>query len=176
MADDKSKQQADAKKVDADHAQTGRPVSPTEDPTDHSVSASEIAKQLDPKGGSGATVNAASMDKMQAADEAEEDKQRLEEDKSLAGRIRKSGLMWINDHSTGGGPYVGISPQNDPKATEASKRVSIVEPLDLHVPHTGLQVRIPDGDSFTIGDGFGPGSNFNDWGRITKPDGELLFA
>lgn len=176
MADDKSKQQADAKKVEKDHAATGRPVSPTEDPEVHAVPASEIAKQLDPKGGSGATVNATSMDRVNATEKAKEDKERLEEDKSLAGRIRKTGLMWINDHSVGGGPYIGISPQNDPKATEASKLRSIVEPLDLHVPHTGLQVRIPDGDTFTIGDGFGPGSNFNDWGRITKPDGKPLFA
>ena len=175
MADDKTKQQADAKKVEQDHAKTGRPVSPTEDPESHAVPASEIAKQLDPRGGSGATVNAAAMDRINATDEAEEQKRLAEEDKSLAGRIRRSGLLWINDHSTGGGPYVGISPQNDPKATEASKRVSIVEPLDLHVPHTGLQVRIPDGETFSVGDGFGPGSSFNDWGRVMLPSGEPLF-
>ena len=173
MADDKGK--ADAKKVDADHAKTGRPVSPTEDPTDHSVSATEMAQQLDPKGTSGASANAKSMDKVAAADEDAEAKRLLEEDKSLAGRIRKSGLYWVNDHSTGGGPKISISPQNDQKASEASRRVSIVEPVEFHAPATGIPVILEDGTSFTVGEGFGPGSQPSDWDKVRRPDGSPLF-
>lgn len=174
--DDKKQSAADAKKVEADHAKTGRPVSPTEDPTDHSVSAGAMAAQLDPHGRSGAAVNAKAMDKVAEADEAAEAKALAEEDKSLAGRIRKSQLYWIVDHSMGGNPYIGISPQNDPDASPASKRVSIVEPVEFHSPATGLEIRLPDGPSFTVGDGFGPGSQPSDWDKIKRPDGSPLFA
>lgn len=173
MADDKGK--SDAEKVKADHAKTGRPVSPTEDPTDHSVPAGEIAKQLDPKGTSGASVNAASMDKAHAADEAKEQQELAEGDKSLAGRIRRSGLYYVTDNSIGS-RYVGISPQNDPKASAISKRVSAIAPLDGQPPETGVEVRLPDGTSFTIGDGFGPGSLPSDWEKVKRPDGSPLFA
>src|SRR6185369_3298662 len=94
---------------------------------------------------------------------------RAEEDQSLTGKIRRSGLYWVNDHSRGGGPYIGQSPMNDPKADEASKTRSLVETLDLHAPATGLQVKLPDGTSFTVGDGFGPGSTPDDWARVTNP-------
>lgn len=176
MADTKAKSQADAKKVEKDHAMTGRPVSPTEDPEVHAVPASELAKQVDPKGTSGATVNAASMDKVNKAEEAKEDQERLEEDKSIAGKIRRSELFWVNDHTVGGGPYIGISPQNDPKASQASKLRSTVEPLDMHAPKTGLQVRPKDGDPFVIPDGFGLDATPADWARVTFPDGKPLFA
>lgn len=172
MPDDK----ADAKKVEQDHAKTGRPVSPTEDPKEHGVSAASIAKQTDPKGTSGATVNAASMDKVSKADKANEDEEKLKEDQSLAGKIRRSELFWVNDHTVGGGPYIGISPQNDPKASQASKLRSNVEPLDMHAPKTGLQVRPKDGDPFVIPDGFGLDSTPADWARVTFPDGKPLFA
>ena len=174
MPDEKA--QADAQKVEDDHAKTGRPVSPTEDPTVHAVAASDLAKQIDPKGASGATVNAASMDAVHKNDEAKEDEKRAEEDQSLFGKIRRSQLFWVNDHTVGGGPYVGISPQNDPKASPASKLRSTVEPLDMHAPRTGLQVRPKDGDAFVIPDGFGLDSNPGDWGRVTFPDGKPLFG
>lgn len=174
MADEKS--QADAKKVEKDHAQTGKPVSPTENPADHSVSATKLAAQVDPKGTSGATVNAKSMDAVGKADKAKEDKEKIEEDQSITGKIRRSELFWVNDHTVGGGPYIGISPQNDPKASQASKLRSAVEPLDMHAPRTGLQVRPKDGDPFVIPDGFGLDSTPADWARVTFPDGKPLFG
>ena len=174
MPDEKA--QADAKKVEQDHAKTGKPVSPTENPAVHAVPASELAKQVDPTGKGGATVNAASMDKVNKADKAKEDRQRLEEDQPIAGKIRRSELFWVNDHTVGGGPYIGISPQNDPKASQASKQRSNVEPLDMHAPKTGLQVRPKDGDPFVIPDGFGLDSTPADWARVTFPDGKPLFA
>lgn len=172
-ADDKSKSAADAHKVEKDHAKTGRPVSPTEDPTDHSVSASQLAKQLDPKGGSGASVNAAAMDKVEAASREQEDKELAEAQQTLA--KRSGGLYWVQDHSVGGAAYVGISPQNDPKATPQSKRVSIVEPLEFHSPRTGTEVRLEDGTAFTIGEGFGMDTSPKDWERVKTPDGQPLF-
>lgn len=174
MVDQKA--QADAKKVDQDHAKTGRPVSPTEDPADHSVPATQLAAQVDPKGTSGATVNAKSMDAVSKTDQAREDQERLEEDQSIAGKIRRSQLFWVNDHTVGGGPYIGISPQNDPKASQASKLRSTVEPLDIHAPKTGLQVRPKDADAFVIPDGFGLDSSPADWARVTFPDGKPLFG
>jgi len=159
MADNK----AQADKVEKDHAATGKPVSPTEDPTDHSVPAGKIAAAVDPSGKSDATVK------------AKEDQEKLEEDKSLAGKIRKSELFFVRDHTTGR-DYVGISPQNDPKATEGSKRLSLVSALDSVAPRTGMQVVPKDGDAFVIGDGFGPDSNPGDWARVTKPDGSPFFA
>lgn len=178
MAD--KKQPADdaatKREIEKDHAVTGRPVSPTEDPTDHSVPAGELAKQVDPKGESGATINAESMEGVAEADEQAEEKRQEEEDKSIAGKIRRSKLMWVNDHSRGGGPYIGISPTLDPKADYASKTRSLVEPLDLHSPRTGLEVRLEDGTSFVLGDEFGMDATPGDWAKVKKPDGELLFA
>lgn len=176
MPDENAQAQADSKKVQDDHAKTGKPVSPTEDPAVHAMSATDIAKQTDPKGASGATANAASMDKVSKADQAKADKKAAEEDQSIAGKIRKSQLFWVNDHTVGGGPYIGISPQNDPKASQASKLRSTVEPLDMHAPKTGLQVRPKDGDPFVIPDGFGLDSTPADWARVTFPDGKPLFA
>jgi hypothetical protein len=142
-----------------------------EDPTDHSKSASALAAQVDPAGKSGATVNAKSM-------EAVKDKAKDEQpaDNSLAGKILKSQLFVVNDHVNGGGPYVGISPQSDPNASESSKRLSSVNPLGIVAPRTGMQVRPKDGDAFAIGEGFGPDSTPAEWAKVTKPDGSLLFA
>jgi hypothetical protein len=170
MADDKKKT------VEKAHAASGRPVSPTEDPTDHSVSASTLAAQVDPKGAGGATVNAKSMDSLSKTAKAAEDKEKLEDDQSLVGKMRRSELFWVNDHTTGGGPYVGISPQNDPKASEASKRLSAVHPLDGVAPQTGMRVIPKDGDAFTVGEGFGPDATPKDWARVTRPDGSSLLA
>lgn len=172
--DDKKQSAADAKKVEADHAKTGRPISPTEDPTDHSVSAGAMAAQLDPRGHSGAAVNAKAMDKVAEADKAAEAKALAEEDKSLFGKMRRSGLYHIMDNTIGTA-YVGISPQNDPDATPASRRLSAVTPLDMVAPRTGLEVRLPGGPSFAIGEGFGMDTNPGDWARVTLPTGEPLF-
>lgn len=159
---------AQAKKVEEDHAKTGKPVSPTEDPTDHSKPASEIAAQVNPAGKSGAAVNAASIEAVAKDDEDAKPQ-------GLAGKIRKSELYAVNDHVSGGGLYIGISPQNDPKATEAQKRLSSVNPLSSVAPRTGMQVRPKDGDAFSVGDGFGPDSVPSDWQKVVRPDGSPLF-
>lgn len=156
-------------------AHTDRPVSPTDDPTDHSVSATELAAQVDPKGKSGATVNAASIDAVTAGDEAKEDAERLAEDQSIFGKARRAGMFFVRDHSRGGAAYVGISPQNDPKADQASKERSLIEPLELHPPQTGTEIRFPDGFSMTVPDNFGPGSQPSDWEKVKRPDGSPLF-
>lgn len=165
----KAARSASKKKIDKDHAATGRPVSPTEDPTDHSTSAAALAGQVDPRGRSGATANAESMDAVNRDAEAKEDQERAEDDNSLAGKIRKSELFLVNDHSRGGGPYVGISPQNDPKADQSSKNRSAVTPLGMVAPRTGLEIRLKDGTSFTIGDGFGPDATPADWAKVVNP-------
>lgn len=113
---------------------------------------------------------------MPKKDIAEETTVAIAEDNSLEAKIRRSELFWVNDHTVGGGPYIGISPQNDPKASQASKLRSNVEPLDLHAPRTGLQVRPKDGDPFVIPDGFGLDSTPADWAKVTYPDGKPLFG
>lgn len=163
-----------AKKKAAKKPANAAPGSP-EDPTDHSKPASEIAAQVDPKATSGATINAKSMDTVSRADQAAEDKKNLEEDQSLAGKILRSGLVFVRDHSTGE-DYVGASPQNNPDATEASKLRSAVTPLGAVVPRTGMIVRPKKGESFTIGGGFGPDGTPDDWAKVTNPDGKALFA
>jgi hypothetical protein len=159
-----------ATKKQIEKAHTDRPVSPTEDPTDHSVSATELAKSVDPKGDSGAAVNAKSMDAVNRDLDAKEDAERLEEDQSVFGKARRMGLFFVRDHSRGGAAYIGISPQVDPDADRASKERSLVEPLELHAPATGTEVRMPDGKSFTIPDGFGPGSTPADWAKVVNPE------
>jgi len=95
---------------------------------------------------------------------------------SLEAKIAKSELFAVNDHVGGGGVYVGISPQNDPEASEAQKRLSSVNPLTIVAPKTGMRVIPKDGDAFTIGEGFGPDATPADWARVTRPDGKPLFA
>lgn len=146
-----------------------------EDPKDHGTSAAALATQADPSGKSGATVNAKSMDALTDKTKAEEDKAK-QDDNSLAAKIRRSELFVVNDHTTGGGPYVGISPQNDPKASEASKRLSAVTPLGAVAPQTGMRVIPKDGDAFTVGEGFGPDSVPGDWAKVTRTDGSPLFG
>jgi hypothetical protein len=175
MATKAAKKKATASRKSIEKAHAGKPVSPTEDPTDHSTSAASIAAKTDPSGKGGATVNAASMDAVSADMKNKEDADRLAEDQSIFGKARRAGIFWVNDHSRGGGPYIGISPQNDPKADQASKERSTVEPLELHAPRTGLQVRLPDGTSFNIPDGFGNDTTPNDWARVVRPDGKPLF-
>jgi hypothetical protein len=165
-----------AAKEEIEKAHAGKPVSPTEDPTDHSTSAASLASAVDPKGKSGAAANAASMDAVNKDMETKEDADRLAEDQSIFGKARRAGIFWVNDHSRGGGPYIGISPQNDPKADQSSKERSTVEPIELHSPQTGLAVRLPDGTSFNIPDGFGPGSVPGDWAKVRRPDGKPLFG
>lgn len=169
MAKD-TEEQAD--QVKADHAKTGKPLSPAEDPTDHSKPASEIAAQVDPKGSSGATVNAASMD----AVNKEGDEKAADEDNTIAGKLLRSGLVFVRDHSTGE-DYVGESPQNNPDASTASKLRSSITPLGAVAPRTGMIVRPKDGPAFTIPDGFGPDSTPDHWSGVTNPEtGKALFA
>lgn len=169
-AKSKAATKADADKVETDHAKTGKPVSPTEDPTDHSTSASALAAQVDPAGKSGATVNAKSMEAVtDKTDEAKPD------DNSLAGKILKSGLFFVRDHTTGE-DYVGISPQNDPKASDATKRLSSVTPLGSVSPRTGMIVKPKDGDAFTVGEGFGPDALPSDWLKVMNSEGKSLFG
>lgn len=132
-----------------------------EDPTDHSKPASEIA--VDPK-----AKTAVSIDAVKIEDAPEEN--------SLEAKIKKSELFVVNDHPSGGGPYVGISPQNDPDASESSKRLSSVASLGTVAPKTGMRVIPKDGDAFTIGEGFGLDATPADWAKVTKPDGTPLFA
>jgi hypothetical protein len=146
-----------------------------EDPTDHSKSATSIAASVDPSGKSGATVNATSMDTVSKEDKAKEDKKALEEDQSLAGKILRSGLFFVRDHSTGE-DYVGVSPQNNPDASTASKLRSAVTPLGAVPPRTGMIIRPKDGDAFTIGEGFGPDSTPDRWAGVSSPDGKPLFG
>lgn len=174
MPENKNKSD-DKKKVEADHAKTSKPLSPTEDPQKHDVPASALTAQIDPKGTGGATVNAASIDTLNADDKAKEDQKKLEEDQSIAGKIRRSGLYFVRDHTIGR-DYVGISPQNDPNATEGSKRLSSVQSLDGVSPRTGMQIVTKDGVSFSVGDGYGPEKTPADWASISKPDGSPLFA
>jgi hypothetical protein len=169
-----AKKAAQKKAIEKAHA--GKPVSPTEDPTDHSTSAASLAAAADPSKKSGAAVNAASMDAVNADMQNKEDADRLAEDQSVFGKARRAGVFAINDHSRGGGWKIGISPQNDPKADEASKTRTAVEPLELHPPQTGMPITLPDGTSFTIPDGFGPGSQASDWERVKRPDGSPLFT
>jgi hypothetical protein len=160
-----------ATKREIEKAHTDRPVSPTEDPTDHSVSAGTLAKAVDPKGDSGATVNARSMDAVNREQDAKEDAEKLEEDQSVFGKARRMGLFWVNDHSVGGGPYIGISPQNDPNATPASKLRSNVESIESHSPVVGLQVRLSNGTIFSLPDTFPPvGGNPSDWAKVINPE------
>lgn len=175
MAKKKAAKAAATRKT-IEKAHTDRPVSPTDDLTDHSVSATEMAAQTDPKGRSGAAVNAESIDAVSAGDGAKEDADRLAEDQSFFGKARRAGMFFVRDHSRGGAAYIGISPQNDPDADRASKERSLVEPLELHPPQTGLEIRFEDGSSMTVPDGFGPGSQPSDWARVTRPDGSPLFA
>jgi hypothetical protein len=143
-------------------AKTGFPPSPVADLTDHSMPASELAAQVDPKGQSGASVNAASIDAV-STDETPV------EDKSIVGKIRKSGLHMIHNHVLGEN-YVGISPQNDEKASAAEKRLSGVFPLDGIAPRTGMIVKPTDGPAFSIGDGYGPEKTPQDWAGIVNPN------
>lgn len=172
MADQKVSA-ADVEKVKDDHEAAGKPLSPTEDPTDHSKSASEIAAQVDLKGESGATVNAKNMEAVSKDDETKEEK--AEEDQTIVGKIRRSQLFFVRNHVSGQ-DYVGISPQNDPKATPAEKRLSSVFPLDGVSPRTGIQIVPKDGDPFSVGDGYGPDKTPADWAGVNRPDGKPLFA
>jgi hypothetical protein len=164
------------KDIEKAHQVQGRPVSPTDDPTDHSVPASQIAKQVDPKATSSATVNAKSMDTMNRADEAKEDKGKLEEDQSVGGKLRRSGLFFVRDHSTGM-EYIGISPANDPNASMATKTRSQIQSIDSVSPRTGMVVKPKDGDAFTVPEGYGPDSTPDRWMSVVDPTTKKpLFA
>lgn len=165
---------AAAKKAAADKPAGVAAGSPG-DPTDHSVSAGALAAQVDPAKKSGAAVNAESMDKISAKADAKEKAEAAEEDNTIVGKLKRSGLYFVRNHSTGE-DYIGESPQNDPDASDASKLRSTVMPISVHPPRTGMQVRIKGGESFTVGEGFGPDAVPADWQKVTKPDGSLLFA
>jgi len=163
------------KDIEKDHAIQGRPVSPVDDPTSHAVSASQLAKQVDPKAESGATVNAKSMDALNRAEEAKQETADAVEDKSVGGKLRASGLFFVRDHSTGM-EYIGISPANDPDASIATKTRSLIQSIDMVSPRTGMVVKPKDGDAFTVPDGYGPDSTPDRWMGVVNPvSGEPLF-
>jgi hypothetical protein len=110
-----------------------------------------------------------------AKDKAAEEADAAEVDKSIVGKIRKSGLHFVRNHVTGQ-DYVGIPPNNDPNASEAEKRLSAVTALDSVSPRTGMIVKPASGDSFSVGEGWGPESKPEDWAAILRPDGSPLFA
>jgi hypothetical protein len=94
---------------------------------------------------------------------------------SLFARIAKSGLFYVEDHIKEQ-QYIGISPQADPNADATSKAKSKVTGLDVVPPRTGTEVRLADGTSFTIPDGFGMDAKPQDWGAVTNPaTGKPLF-
>lgn len=136
------------------------------------TSASAIAESID-KGGKGKAA-AASIDESAAslaATEAEE-----KEDNSLFARIAKSGLVFVNDHSTGN-QYVGIPPSQDPDSSEASRRLAAISPLSAVGPRTGMKIVPKGGDPFQVGEGFGPDANPDRWEGVVNPEtGKALFA
>ena len=89
-------------------------------------------------------------------------------------KIAKKGFVFVRDHTTGV-DYVGLSPQVDPDASEASKLRSGVFPLSQMPPRTGMVVKIDKSNSFPIGEGFGPETTSADWGRVQTPEGKPLF-
>lgn len=159
-----------------DAATSAKPKSGTDSLESHAVPASQIAAQVD-KGvdKSRASANAASMDAVSEQLESAEDRARAEFDKSLFGRIAKSGLVFVNDH-TSGRQYVGIPPNTDPDATEATKILAAVFPLSSVAPKTGMLIRPKDGDPFNVPDGFGTDSTPDRWAGVVRPDGKALFA
>jgi hypothetical protein len=171
----KATSKSQAKSVKKAHAATGKVVSPTEDPTDRSTSAVAIAGATSPKDKSGAAVSAKSIDAVSRTAKAKEAEERAELDNSIVGKISRSGLFFVRDHSVGT-EYVGQSPQNDPKANEASKLRSLVAPLNTVAPRTGMTIRAEDGTSWSVGEGFGPESTPADWAKVTSPSGDPLFA
>jgi len=127
--------------------------------------ADDKVKAAKPAVGSSGAVEAAK------ATEAEVE----EVEDTIIGKIQKSGLYFVRDHSSGL-DYVGVSPQNDPDASEASKLRSSVIALDVHPPRTGLQIRPKEGEAFAVAEGFGPDATVEDWTKVLSPSGVPLFA
>jgi hypothetical protein len=142
---------------------------------DNAVSASTIAAATAGKTEDAATINAASMDKAAETLDAQEAKDREDEDNSFMGKVRRSGLVFNRNHNTGE-DYVGLSVQLDPNASVADKKRTSVSPLEAVAPKTGMEVRPAKGEAFTIGDGFGADSKPEDWARVTGADGKPLFG
>jgi hypothetical protein len=154
------------------------PESEANTASDHAKSASEIAAAVSPaKGESGANVNAKSMDAVSEQLDRQDEKRAEDEDKSVFGRIARSGLVHNRDNVSGD-EWVGPSVQTEgPEFAYRKLKVSVT-PLPNIAPRTGMLVR-PDGltgDSFTIPEGFGPDKNPDDWGKVSKPDGSSLFG
>lgn len=133
-----------------DKAVKGTPA----DPTDHSV------------GGTADEVR---------TKEAQETTEDAQEDQSIGAKLRRSKLFFIRNHNTGE-DYVGISPQNDPKASDGDKLRSTVQALDGVAPRTGMIIKADDKTSFAVPEGYGLDAKPEDWAAINKPDGTPLFA
>lgn len=146
---------------------------------DHAQTATEIAAAVAPaKGEAAASAQAASIDDASAKLDASEAKSAEDEDKSLFGRIQRSGLVFNRDNVSGE-EWVGPSVQTEgPEFAHRKLKVSIF-PLSTIGPRTGTLVR-PDGlsgESFTVPDlGFGPSASPDEWAKVTRPDGSSLFG
>lgn len=151
-----------------------RPKSAMESLEKHAVPAGAIAAQVDPGKDAKSKAQAQSIEKASDALTKAEDEAKPE-DNSLFARMARSGLVHVNDHSTGRA-YVGIPPSQDENATDASKRLAAVNPLSIIGPRTGMEVRPKDGDSFTVPDGFGTDANPDRWEGVVNPaTGKGLF-
>jgi hypothetical protein len=156
------------------------PESEANTASDHATTAAAIAAQTAPAAGertAAARGIAANVDEVSAQLDRQDEKRAEDEDRSLFGRITRSGLVHNRDHVTGE-EWVGPSVQTEgPEFAHRKLKVSIT-PLSNIAPRTGMLVR-PDGltgDSFTIPEGFGPDKNPDAWAAVTKPDGKSLFG
>jgi hypothetical protein len=180
-AGSKAKKELDkAAETKADESTEGRvfPKSEANTAGSHEKSAAEIAAQVSPaKGESGAQANARSMDAASEQLDKAEAKSAEDEDKSIFGRIARSGLV-INLHHASGDEWVGPSVQNEGPEFNHMKTKTSVGSLTVVAPRSGMIVR-PDGlkgDSFTIPEGFNVDSKPDDWAKVFKPDGSSLFG
>lgn len=92
-------------------------------------------------------------------------------------KMRESGLVLNEDH-VGSENWIGPSVQTEGPEFAYRKIKVRITPIDSVVPRTGMLVR-PDGlkgDSFTVGDNFGPGGTPRDWAAVINPaNGKGLF-
>jgi hypothetical protein len=187
-AGSKAKKELDkAAEAKADESTEGRvfPKSEANTASSHEKTATEIAAAAPATAPAtapaqvGAQVNAASMDAASEQLDRQDEKRAEDEDKSIFGRISRSGLVFNRDNVSGE-EWVGPSVQTEGQEFAHRKLKVTIMPLSTVSPRTGMLVR-PDGlkgDSFTIPEGsqFGPQANPDAWAAVTKPDGKSLFG